>query len=152
MKIFLIKDLKKVGKKGEIVNVSDGYGANFIIPQGYGKLLTDNVLGEYHAEVKKQKEEDAKRKSEAIEAAKKLDSITVVFSAKVGKSGSMIGSISPKAIVEAYKKQFDINLDKRKIIDHFQVNAFGTTNLRIELYKDVVATLHVKVVPIEENK
>lgn len=146
MKVLLIKDLKNVGKKGEIKEISDGYGANFVIPQGYGKLLTDSVVGEYNASLKKQAEIEALNKQKSIELAKKLSSIVVEFKAKVGKQGQMIGNVSTKAIVEKLKKDYDISLDKRKFIDKYPLNAFGVTKLRIELFKDVIGTVTIKVV------
>ncbi len=150
MKVLLIKDLKNVGKKGEIKDVSDGYGANYVIPMGYGKLLNEAAMKEYAKDQQKAKEQDALNKAEAQKVADKLASVQVVFEAKVGKSGSMIGTISPKAIEEALKSQFDIVVDKRKFIDHYSVNAFGLTKLRIELYKDVIGTVSVKVVEKKE--
>jgi len=146
MRVLLIKDLKNVGKAGEIKEVSDGYGANYVIPQGYGKLLTQSVLGEYNSQQKKlaiKREED---KKQAMEVAKQLESIQVEFSAKVGKNGQMIGSISTKAVCEKLKKEYDITLDKRKFIDKFQLNAFGVTKLRIELFKDVIGVVSIKIV------
>lgn len=150
MKVLLIKDLKNVGKKGEIKNVSDGYGANYVIPQGYGKILNDATMREYQAEQIRLQKEDAQFKVEATKVAEQLKSVTLQFEAKVGKSGAMIGTISPKAIEEKMKSDFNIIIDKRKFVDHYPVNAFGTTKLRIELYKDVIGTVNVKVVEKKE--
>lgn len=152
MKILLVKDLKNVGKAGSIVEVSDGYGANYVIPQGYGKLLNEKVLGEYKSQQKKIAEKLLEYKKEAEELAKKLNSIIVVFDAKVGKNGSMIGSISTKAVSEKLKKEYDITIDKRKFIDKYQLNAFGVTKLRIELFKDVIGTVSVKIVEKKDNQ
>jgi large subunit ribosomal protein L9 len=149
MKVLLIKDLKNVGKKGEIKEVSDGYGANFVIPQGYGKLLNNAAVSEYNAEQERLRQEDIKNHEEAVQLAQKLSSLVLVFTAKVGKSGAMIGTISPKAIEEKMKSQYGYDIDKRKFIDKYPVNAFGVTKLRIELYKDVIGTVVVKV---EEEK
>ncbi len=145
MKVLLIKDLKNVGKAGEIKDVSDGYGANYVIPQGYGKILNSQAMAEYRAQQAKLAEEDEQNKIKAQETASKLDSVQLVFTAKVGKSGAMIGQISPKAIEEKMKADFNIDIDKRKFIDHYPVNAFGLTKLRIDLYKGVVGTVSVLV-------
>jgi large subunit ribosomal protein L9 len=145
MKVLLIKDLKNVGKAGEIKEVSDGYGANYVIPQGYGKILNAQAMSEYNKEQERLAQEDQKKKEEAQKAAEQLKSIVLNFTAKAGKSGAMIGQISPKAIEEKMKADFNIDIDKRKFIDHFLVNAFGVTRLRIELYKDVIGTITVKV-------
>lgn len=141
----MVKDLKNVGKRGEIVNVSDGYGANYVIPQGYGRLLDNAAIADYNAEQKKAAEDDAKAREDAKALAVRLNSMEIVFTAKAGKSGSMIGTISPKAIEEKMKETYGIEIDKRKFIDHFSVNAFGVTKLRIELYKDVVGTITIRV-------
>lgn len=151
MKVLLIKDLKNVGKKGEIKNVSDGYGANYVIPMGYGKILNEASMREYAKDQARLAQEEADNKAQASSVAEKLKSIVLVFEAKVGKSGSMIGTISPKAIEEKMKSDYNILIDKRKFIDHFSVNAFGVTKLRIELYKDVIGTVAVKVVEKKEN-
>lgn len=146
MKVLLIKDLKNVGKKGEIKEVADGYAANFVIPQGYGKQLTSKVVGEYNSDLKKQALQELENKKLAEQLAEKLKTIEVVFEAKSGSNGSMIGSVSTKAVCEKLKKEMDITLDKRKFIDHYPINAFGLTRLRIELFKDVIGTVTIRVV------
>ncbi len=146
MKVLLIKDLKNVGKAGEIKEVSDGYGANYVIPQGYGKLLNDKVMGEYKAQQKKLAIQEEENKQAAKELAAKLENITLIFESKVGKQGQVIGTISTKAVVEKLRKDYQISLDKRKFIDKYQLNAFGVTKLRIELYKGIVGTVSIKIV------
>lgn len=145
MKVIMIKDLKKVGKEGEIVEVSDGYGANYVIPQGYGKLLTEQTLAEYKESKKKEAEHQEELKKEAQALAGVLSSICLEFEAQVGKNGYMIGTVSTKTIAEELKKKYDIIIDKRKFVDKILINSFGVTNLKVELYKDVYATVKVKV-------
>ncbi len=145
MKVIMIKDLKKVGKEGEIVEVSDGYGANYVIPQGYGKLLTEQTLAEYKENKKKEAEHQEELKKEAQALAGVLSSICLEFEAQVGKNGYMIGTVSTKTIAEELKKKYDIIIDKRKFVDKILINSFGVTNLKVELYKDVYATVKVKV-------
>jgi len=152
MKVLLVKDLKKVGKRGEIVEVSDGYGANYVIPQGYGKFLNEAALKEYKDNVAAEKALEEKNRAEAIEFAKKLDVIELVYEAKAGKSGVMIGSISTKHIAQKLKDEYDYTIDKRKFIDKYPVNAFGYTKLRIELYKGVVGVINVKVIEKKDGK
>ncbi len=146
MKVLMIKDLKNVGKAGEIKEVSDGYGANFIIPQGYGKLLDDKAMGEFKSQQKKLALKEEENKKKAQELVEKLKDIVLVFSAKVGKSGTMIGSVSTKAVIEKLRKDYSISLDKRKFIDKYPLNAFGITKLRIEIYKDIIGVVTVKIV------
>lgn len=146
MKVLMIKDLKNVGKAGEIKEVSDGYGANFIIPQGYGKLLDDKAMGEFKSQQKKLALKEEENKKKAQELVEKLKDIVLLFSAKVGKSGTMIGSVSTKAVIEKLRKDYSISLDKRKFIDKYPLNAFGITKLRIEIYKDIIGVVTVKIV------
>ena len=136
MKVIMIKDLKKVGKRGEIVEISDGYASNFVIPQGYGRKLTENSLEAALI---------AQKKAAAQEVAKKLEGITLEFQATSGKNGLMIGQISPKQIEEELKSKYDIVIDKRKFIDRYPCNAYGTTSLKIELFKGVVGVVKVHI-------
>lgn len=145
MKILLLADVKGVGKKGEIKEVSDGYGANFIIPRGLGKLLNNSALGEYKQMQKKEAEEEEERISNAKKQAEQLKTIELIFKAKAGKNGAMIGTVSPKAIEDKLKTEYQINIDKRKFIDKYSVNAFGKTCLKIELYKGVIGEVTVRV-------
>ncbi|MBQ2070197.1 MAG: 50S ribosomal protein L9 [Bacilli bacterium] len=149
MKVILLTDVKKVGKKGETVTVSDGYGANFLIPKGLAKPSTEAT----QKELSKNNAEEAARqkqlKKEAEETKVRLENINVEFKAKVGKDGRMFGTISPKEIEAEMLKQWDIKIDKRKFIDKEPVNALGYARLRIELYKgsegQVIGTVNVHV-------
>lgn len=145
MKVIMIKDLKKVGKRGEIVEISDGYASNFVIPQGYGRKLTENSLGDYKKEKAEEAALIAQKKAAAQEVAKKLEGITLEFQATSGKNGLMIGQISPKQIEEELKSKYDIVIDKRKFIDRYPCNAYGTTSLKIELFKGVVGVIKVHI-------
>ena len=153
MKVILLQDVKKVGKKGETVTVSDGYGANFLIPRGLAKLSTEQtqrqLARDNAAEAARQKE--LKKEAEAV--AERLEHIEVKFRSKVGKDGRMFGSISPKEIAEGLKKQWDIDIDKRKFVDKYPVNALGYARLKIELYKGSEGTvIGTVVVHIEEEE
>lgn len=145
MKVILLKDVKGIGKKGETVTVKDGYGTNFLLPRGLAVILSDKSL----EILNKQNEDAAMLKARMIEEAKakakKLESIVVEFNANAGEDGKMFGTISYKQIEEELKKQFDIEIDKRKFIDKTPVDRLGYTKLRIELFKGVegVVTVHV---------
>ncbi len=145
MKVILLSDVKKVGKKGAVIEVSDGYGANYLIPNKLAVKATKTSM-----EIKqKQDDTEAKHqeqlKQEAIEVKEKLEKLTLELKAKTGKDGKMFGAISSKQIVEEYKKQFDIELDKRKFVDSNNISSLGYTKLKIELYKNVIATIIVHV-------
>lgn len=151
MKVLLMQDVKNVGKRGEIKEVSDGYGANYLIPRGYARILDKAAIADYHKMLRTEAEEEARKVAEAKETAAKLEKITLVFKAKAGKSGAMVGTVSTKSIEEKLRREYSIMIDKRKFIDHFTINAFGKTVLRIELYKGVVGKVTVQVNP-EENR
>ena len=149
MKVILLTDVKKVGKKGETVTVSDGYGANFLIPKGYAKLSTESSQKELARNNAEEAERQKQLKKKAEETKVRLENVNIEVTAKVGKDGRMFGTISPKEIEVEAKKQWDLDIDRRKFLDKTPINALGYTRLRIELYKgsegQVVGTVNVHV-------
>ena len=152
MKVILLADVKKVGKKGETIEVSDGYGANFLIPRGLAKPSTSSTQRELARDNAAEEARQKELKKEAEEVAKRLETVEVRFKSKVGKDGRMFGSISSKEIAQGLESQWGIKIDKRKFVDKYPVNALGYARLRIELYKgsegQVIRTV---VVHIEEE-
>lgn len=143
MKVILKQDVKKVGKKGEIVTVADGYGQNFLIKNGLAILATS-----YGKEIVAKQEEEARlqdieNKKNAEELKKVIEGLTLEFKLKSGQDGRTFGSISTKNVVEEMLKVHDIKLDKRKFIDARPIQSLGYTHLKVELYKGVVATVKV---------
>lgn len=145
MKVILLQDVKNVGKKGQTVEVSDGYANNFLLPKRLGVNATKRSI----EILDKQKEDarllDEKLKKEAEALKEKLKTITLEFSVKSGKDGKLFGSISSKQIVETLKKQYNITIDKKKFVDRETVNTLGITILKIELYKGVIAEIKIHV-------
>lgn len=145
MEVILLVDIKGIGKKNETKTVNDGYANNYLIPRKLAVRKTEGSI----ATLNKQKEDEAKLQAELKEKASKnkvfLENLTLEFKAKAQKDGSMAGTISTKAIAEKLKNDYNIEIDKRKFVDKLLVNAFGTTNLKIELYKNIVATIKVHV-------
>ena len=145
MKVILLEDVKSLGKKGEIVNVNDGYARNFILPKKLGLEATSKNLND----LKLQKQNDEKVAQEKLDAAKTLaeeikeKSITVKIQA--GVEGKVFGSISSKEIATEAKKQLNMDIDKKKIVIPDAIKSLGTYNVNIKLHKDVTATLAVKV-------
>lgn len=145
MKVILLEDVKSLGKKGEIVNVNDGYARNFILPKKLGLEATSKNLND----LKLQKQNDEKVAQQKLDAAKALaeeikeKSITVKIQA--GVEGRVFGSISSKEIALEAKKQLNMDIDKKKIIIPDAIKSLGTYNVNIKLHKDVMATLAVKV-------
>ena len=145
MKVILLEDVKSLGKKGEIVNVNDGYARNFILPKKLGLEATSKNLND----LKLQKQNDEKVAQEKLDAAKALaeeikeKSITVKIQA--GVEGRVFGSISSKEIALEAKKQLNMDIDKKKIIIPDAIKSLGTYNVNIKLHKDVMATWAVNV-------
>ena len=149
MKVILLADVKKLGKKGDTVTVSDGYGTNYLIPRGLAAPSTVSTQQQLARDNAAEAERQKQLKKEAEEVAKKLEHINVEFTSKVGSDGRMFGSISTKEIVEGLEKQWGIKVDKRKFIDKYPANALGYTRLKIELYKgeagEVIGTVNVHI-------
>ncbi len=145
MRVILLKDVKKVGKKGDILEVSDGYAKNFLLPQKAAVQATKGSMS-----VKKEQDDLAaanyeERKKEAQELAKKIEAINLTFYSKAGKDGRMFGTISTKQVVEELKTKHGIEIDKRKFVDNEPITAFGWSRLKNELFKGVIATVNVEV-------
>ena len=143
MKVILTQDVKKVGKKGEIVNVADGYGQNFLIKNKLAVLATTHGKEIVAQNKEKARLQDLENKKNAEELKKVLEGITLEFQLSSGKDGKTFGSVSTKNIVEELQKTHNIKVDKRKFINARPIQALGYTQLKIELYKDVIATIKV---------
>ena len=145
MKIILLQDEKKLGKKGDIINASDGYARNYILPKGIGVEATAANIND----LKLQKANEAKIAEEKLEDAKamaeKLSSITVNTTIKTGAGGRAFGSISSKEIAEECKAQHGIEIDKKKIVLDDAIKAPGTYTVQIKLHPQVTGSLSVKV-------
>ncbi len=154
MEVILLADVKNVGKKGETVRVSDGYGNNYLVKRGLAVISTKGSQAQLAIDNEKEFERQKALKAEAEQLAERLEHINVEFKGKVGNDGRMFGTISPKEIVAGLKEQWGIELDKRKFIDKYPANALGYTRLKIELYKgvcgQVIGTVNVHI--SEEKK
>ncbi|MBR0193790.1 MAG: 50S ribosomal protein L9 [Bacilli bacterium] len=145
MKVILLKDVKGVGKKQEIVNVKDGYGANYLIPHGLAVMYSEKSLEILENQKADQAAEIAKNIANAKEIAAKLKDITLEFTANSGTGGRMFGTISSKQIAAELQSKYGIEIDKRKFVNKTTVDAFGYTKLQIELYKGVIGEINVHV-------
>jgi large subunit ribosomal protein L9 len=145
MKVLLTEDVKALGKKGEIKEVKDGYGNNFLIGKGLAKLATPGVMKQWEA-AEKAKKEAAKAEIEQLTAAKKaLEGVKLVIKTKTGANGSLFGSITKEEIAEELKKQHKIEIDKRSIEHHGAIKATGSYELDLKMGHGIHATLHLVV-------
>lgn len=145
MKVVLLEDVKSLGKKGDIVEVSEGYARNFIIPKKKGVEANQENLNT----LKLQKANEEKIAKEKLEAAKelaaKLNEASVSLTIKGGKDGRTFGSVSSKEIEEAIKSQLGLEIDKKKLVIAEPIKTFGNHEVKVKLHKDVTAGLKVKV-------
>lgn len=145
MKVILLQDVKSLGKKGEIVEINEGYARNFILPKKLGveannKNLNDLKLANKRAEKQAQEELDA-----AKALAVKVEEKPVVTHIRVGEGGRTFGTVSSKEIAAAAKSQLGLDIDKKKISLPEALKNLGTYEVSVKLHKDVTATLRVKV-------
>ena len=145
MKVILLEDVKTLGKKGQIVNVNDGYARNYILP----KKLGLEANGKNMNDLKLQKQNEAKIAQEQLEAAKelakKIEASKVELKIKTGEGGRTFGSVSSKEIAVAVKEQLGLEIDKKKISMTDAIRTLGMHPVTVKLHKDVTAELKVHV-------
>ena len=144
MKVILINDVPKLGKKGDVKEVADGYGRNFLIARGLAVLNTDASKKILEKQKEQEAELDAEKRKEANATKDKLANMSLEFKVKAN-NGKVSGSVSGKQIEEALAKK-DIIIDKRKIKDSSNLNELGSYDVKIELYKDIIGVIKVKLV------
>lgn len=146
MKIILVQDEKKLGKKGDVIEASEGYARNYLLPKKIG--IEANAKNMNDLKLQKNKEEKlAKEQLDAAKAlAEKLESKQVVLKMKAGEGGRAFGSVSAKEIAAAYKEQNSIELDKKKIQLTESIKSFGVYEVAVKLHPQVTGKLVVKVV------
>ena len=145
MKVILLKDVKGIGKKQDIVNVKDGYGANYLIPNKLAVMYSERSQEVLDIQKKKQADEIERLKLEARDISKRLENIVVEFNARGSGDGRMFGTISTKQIAEELRNNHKIEIDKRKFVDKTTVDHFGYSKLTIELYKGITGVITVLV-------
>ncbi len=145
MKVILLADVKKLGKKDQTIEVSDGYAVNFLFPRHLAVQVTKKSVEVLENQQEAKRENDAKMKAEAQELAKTLDGITLVFKVKTGREGKLFGAISLKQVVEELSKQYKIDIDKRKFVDKGTLDELGFHHISVELYKGVIGKVHVQI-------
>lgn len=146
MKILLIKDVKTLGKAGEVKEVKDGYGQNFLIAKGFAKHATAEILAQHKEDEKIAAENLAKEIASLKDLAIKLDKAEIVITKKLGQNGQLFGSITKDEVAHALLEQHSIEIDKKHITDKLSIKTVGEHDLDLRLGHGIHATLHVDVV------
>lgn len=144
MQVILNQDVKGQGKKGQMVNVSDGYARNFLLPRGLAKEATKSNINDLKGKKESLEYKIKTETDEAKQIAEKMKEIEVVITAKAGDNGKLFGSITSKDVAEGLKMQHHIKIDKKKIVMN-DIKTLGTTDVTVKLYTGVTGTLKVNV-------
>ena len=145
MKVILMQDVKGKGKKGQMIEVSDGYARNFMLPRKLAIEATADAVNTMRMNDKAAAEKAAKERAEALEVSKKLRAMTLVVKAKGGGAGRLFGSVTNQEIADALEKASGIKLDKRKIVIADPIKSVGTYTVNCKLGYEIAAPLTVKI-------
>ena len=145
MKVILQQDVKGQGKKGQMVEVSEGYARNFLLPRKLAIVATTDAINTMNLKEKARKAEEARQKAEAQATAEKLKELQVKLTAKAGNGGKLFGAVPTKEISEGLKKQFQLDIPKQKLVLEEPIKAFGTYQVKAKLGFEITGTVSVAV-------
>jgi len=145
MKVILRQDVKGAGKQGEIVNVSDGYARNFLIPKGMAEVANAKNLNQAKQRAKTETHRQALELDNAQDLAERIRTLTVTVQAHTGEGGKLFGSVTSKEIAEAFEAQHGIRLDKKKIVLEEPIKAVGESEPEVRLAGNVHASFRLVV-------
>ena len=145
MKVILLEDVKGQGKKGELINVSDGYARNYLLPRKLAYEATSDALNSIKLRDEAAKKKQERERQVARELAAKLSQMPVKIGMRAGSAGRLFGSVTTKEITECLKAQYGVELDHRKILLDEPIKAFGTFEVKVKLFPEISGTLFVVV-------
>ncbi len=145
MKVVLLQDVKSLGKKDEIVNVSDGYARNYLFPKNLAAEATSGKLNEISEKKKALANKKKKEQEEAKALAEKLNNKEVILKTKAGANGKLFGSITNKDIADMIKSQYKIEVDKKKVVLDDAIKTLGSHLVEIKIYPEITAKIKVMV-------
>ena len=145
MKVILLQDVKSLGKKGQLVNVNDGYARNYILPKKLGVEANNTNMNNMKLQKQKEDRQAAQELAEAKELAEKLKDMTIEVQVKTGEGGRVFGSVSAKEIAAAAKTQKNLVIDKKKLLIDEPLKTCGMHIIKIRLHKDVIGECRVHV-------
>lgn len=145
MKVMLLQDVKGQGKKGQLINVSDGYARNFLLPKQLAVAADAKILSEVKSKEEARRHHEEMERQAALETSKRLEGIVVKIYATAGADGKFFGSVTSKEIAQALKDQSGIEIDKRKIVAPDAFKSFGTYTVDVKLYPEITGKLNVLI-------
>ncbi len=145
MKVILLQDIKSLGKKGELVEASDGYARNYLFPKKLAREANAQAMNEYKNAENSKNYKIATQKAQAEQQKKMLEGKKFVMTAKAGQGGRLFGSITAKQVAEEIKKQYSISVDKRKVVLECDIKEFGTYKAEVKLYTGISANIDIQV-------
>ena len=145
MKVILLQDIKALGKKGELCDVSDGYARNYLMPRKLAKEANAQAMNEYKNAENSKNFKIESQKAEAEAHKKVLEGKTFKMTAKAGQGGRLFGSITSKQVADEIKKQYNIPIDKRKVVLERDIKEFGTYKAEVKLYTGISANIDIQV-------
>ena len=146
MKVIFTQDVRGQGRKGELKEVSVGYARNYLLPRGLATEATADNINAFKLKEKAKAAQAAREKAQAEEYAKKLGGVQVVIRAKAGAGGKLFGAVTSEAISKALKEQFDIDIEKNKIVQAEPIKAFGSYTVKAKLGYEVSGNINLLVV------
>ena len=146
MKVILKADIKGVGKKNQIINASDGYARNFLLPKGLAVAADKGNMSELELKLNSVKFQKEQEKENAGEIAKKLSQISLKIPVKAGENGKIFGGVSSKEIAQSLEKQYNIKVDKKKIDVKETIKTLGVHIVEVKLFEGITSKLKVNVV------
>ena len=146
MKVIFNQDVRGQGRKGEMKEVSVGYARNYLIPRGLASEATADAINAFKLKEKAKAAQIAREKAEAEANAKKLEGVQVIIRAKAGSSGKLFGAVTSESISKALKEQFDIDIEKNKIVQNDPIKTFGSFPVKAKLGNEISGTINVLVV------
>ena len=145
MKVILQQDVKGIGKKGELVNVSDGYARNYLLPRKLVVEANPQAMTEYKNREAAKKHHEEMERQKAKDTAASIEGKSVKLTARAGSAGRLFGSVTSKEVAEAIAKTFSVEIDRKKVSLDADIKAFGTYNAEVKLYPGIAAKVFVVV-------
>ncbi len=145
MKVILQQDVRGQGKKGQLIEASEGYARNYLLPRKLAVLATPDAINTMNLKEKARRAEEARQREEALATAEKLKSCTVNLTAKAGSGGRLFGAVTTKEISEGLKAQYGIDIPKQKLVLDEPIKAFGTYEVKVKLGFEIAAVVKASV-------